>query len=290
MKRILHYLIILVDSKLLFTILYFILCFFPAFDLYKVHFKYQLINMSYQYFFSIVIANYNKASYFNRSFGSIYCQNFTDFEVIVVDDFSSDDSLSYLKNISNLHLKIIEHNENKGTLASRIDAARNSAGKYLITLDPDDELECGLLATLYKYLKNEEYDILQYHFKIVAKGGSGHVKQTPLADGFFNRTSLIIMKWETCALWKICFKRNVLLKGVSIIPTKYYYLSGSEDFVIFYSVLIFCNSYRVIDYYGYTYYYVVPKRSALSKRDKYYKTARSLVNELYKENNITLNL
>lgn len=284
----LHYLIILQKLKFLHMILYFILCFIYTFNFNKIHFKCLIRNISHQFFFSIMIANYNKVDYFNRCFGSIYCQNFTDFEVIVADDFSSDDSVSYLQNITNLHLKIIEHKENKGTLASRIDAARNSTGKYLITLDPDDELECGLLDTLYKYLKNEEYDILQYHFNIIAKGGCGHAKQTPIKDGLFNRSTLITTNYSTCALWKICFNRKVFLKGISIIPTKYYYLSGSEDYIIFFSVLIFCNNYRIINYYGYTYYYVVPKRSVLIKRNKYFQIANALVKELYKKNNLTI--
>lgn len=238
-------------------------------------------------FFTIMIPNFNKSDHFISCFNTIFCQKFSNFEIVVVDDFSRDDSIQKLYNLSYyLQLKIIKHKETKGTLASRIDAAKSSIGKYLISLDPDDQLECDLLEELYKYLKSEKYDILQYHYKIKSKKGIANANPTPVLKGIFNKTELYDLKWETCSLWKICFKRNVLLKGISIIPSYLYHIIGSEDLVIFFSVLIFCNNFRVIDYFGYIYTYNNQPHIIREIRNENYKTAVAFVKKLWKSYNL----
>ena len=64
-------------------------------------------------FFSVVIPTYNCAELLNRSLSSVFSQTYQDFEIIVIDNSSTDNTQKVLKNISNQKLKVIRVN-NKG--------------------------------------------------------------------------------------------------------------------------------------------------------------------------------
>ena len=115
-------------------------------------------------FFSINIPLYNKLSYLNRSFSSIICQDFTNFEIVVIDDFSTDESVNYIRNLSLPNTNIFQHTKNCGILKTRVDGYKASKGDYIVDLDPDDNLICGLLSELYSYLSHEEYDVIEYQY------------------------------------------------------------------------------------------------------------------------------
>lgn len=87
---------------------------------------------------SVVIPVYNKAPYLKECLDSVYAQTFQDFEVIAVDDASTDDSLSLLQRVQDPRLRIIalEKNVGPGGAAQRgMDAA---LGEYIIRVDADD--------------------------------------------------------------------------------------------------------------------------------------------------------
>lgn len=222
-------------------------------------------------FFSIMIPVYNKLKYLNRSFTSILCQNFRNFEIVVVDDCSTDGSLIYLENFFFLPINLVKHSQNLGTLYSRVDAIKASRGQYLISLDPDDELVCGLFSVLYSYLCKEHYDIIEYQYYYYTRSGKKIISQRPKVFNQsefkylkMNKTTLFKIRWPwNWSLWRKCFHRLILLKGVSFIPQKLFdiHLTGPEDLVIFYYSVVFCEKYIIINYFGY-YYYQEQKDSA----------------------------
>jgi glycosyltransferase involved in cell wall biosynthesis len=68
-------------------------------------------------FFSVIIPVYNKEKYVNAAITSVLNQTFTDFELLVIDDCSTDDSKKEITTISSNQIKIIEHTENRGLSA-----------------------------------------------------------------------------------------------------------------------------------------------------------------------------
>lgn len=91
-----------------------------------------------QPFFSVLIPVYNKASHLERTLGCVKTQTFTDYEVIAVNDGSTDNSLEVLKASSTSKMRIIEQT-NQGPAVARNTGIKASQGKWIAFLDADDE-------------------------------------------------------------------------------------------------------------------------------------------------------
>lgn len=88
---------------------------------------------------SIIIPTYNRAHLITRSIKSVLNQTFQDFEVIIIDDASTDDTENVIKNFKDLRIKYVKNEINKGAGASRNKGIKCSIGEYLAFQDSDDE-------------------------------------------------------------------------------------------------------------------------------------------------------
>lgn len=88
-------------------------------------------------FFSVVIPLYNKEKFVLATLDSIAAQTFTDYEIIVVDDASTDGSLSVAEKFPR-EINIISHDKNKGLSAARNTGIRNAESDLIAFVDADD--------------------------------------------------------------------------------------------------------------------------------------------------------
>lgn len=88
--------------------------------------------------FSVVIPLYNKADYILRAINSVVKQSYSDFELIVVNDGSTDNSLSVISCVDDTRLKVLNQ-KNQGVSVARNNGAELSASDFLCFLDADDE-------------------------------------------------------------------------------------------------------------------------------------------------------
>ena len=237
---------------------------------------------SHKPFFSVIIPVYNKLIFLNRSLSSILNQNFSDYELVYSDDGSTDGSVSYIKNISHLYhqIRYTLHKENLGTLNTRVDAIKFAKGQYIVSLDPDDEFDHGLLNELYSYLSKEHYDIIEFQTVEWANESKYLFKNSKSV--FLNRKKF--MKSKT--YWSVvlrCFYREILLKGISYIAPRLLnsHFSTAEDLIIFSYSAVFCYKYLIIDYAGYIYYRNAPGSSSMctyTSCNKRYKLGRIACN------------
>ena len=87
---------------------------------------------------TVYITNYNYARFLKKAIDSVLLQSFSDFELLIIDDGSTDDSKKIIESYSsNLKIKII-YQHNKGLNVTNNIAARAATGKYIIRLDADD--------------------------------------------------------------------------------------------------------------------------------------------------------
>jgi|26BtaG_2_1085354.scaffolds.fasta_scaffold10070_2 glycosyltransferase involved in cell wall biosynthesis len=87
--------------------------------------------------FSVIIPLYNKEKFIQETIESVLSQDFKDFEIIVINDGSTDDSVSKLKNISDSRLKIV-HQVNQGVGAARNNGMSHANFEWIAFLDGDD--------------------------------------------------------------------------------------------------------------------------------------------------------
>ena len=93
--------------------------------------------------FTIGIPVYNSARYLEECLNSIIKQDIIDFEIICLNDCSTDDSLSILNRFSkkDSRIKVLHHEKNEGILKTRFDIVHSANGKYFIWCDSDDKFK-----------------------------------------------------------------------------------------------------------------------------------------------------
>lgn len=88
---------------------------------------------------SVVIPTYNRAHVVGRAIRSVLNQTYQDFEIIVVDDGSTDNTEEVVKSFNDPRIRYIRHEENRGGSAARNTGIRAARGAYIAFLDSDDE-------------------------------------------------------------------------------------------------------------------------------------------------------
>ena len=97
--------------------------------------------------FSVVIPLYNKEHYIEATIRSVLNQTCRDFEVLVVDDGSRDNSLALARKYESDRVRVIAQ-ENQGVSEARNTGIRNAQGEFICFLDADDEWRPDYLATI----------------------------------------------------------------------------------------------------------------------------------------------
>lgn len=113
---------------------------------------------------SILIPVYNIEKYLESCINSILTQNFENFEIICVNDGSTDNSLNLLYTLkeTDARIRIITTVQNKGSGVARNTALRYAKGKYILFVDGDDKLEQCALSKIYRYAEKNDTDILVF--------------------------------------------------------------------------------------------------------------------------------
>lgn len=116
--------------------------------------------------FSIIIPVYNVEKYLKKCLDSVFNQTYKDYEVIVVNDGTKDNSMDIVKDYD---VKVINQ-KNQGLSAARNAGVKKATGEYLIFLDSDDYWEKDLLKELSKSLKNNP-DLIRFQINEVYEDG-----------------------------------------------------------------------------------------------------------------------
>ncbi len=106
--------------------------------------------------FSIIIPTYNRALILRETVLSVLSQSYKDFEIIVVDDGSTDNTKQTIEELNNNQIKYF-YKKNEERSIARNYGADNANGEYLIFLDSDDEMGEGHLLSIYCFLKEKEF-------------------------------------------------------------------------------------------------------------------------------------
>lgn len=115
---------------------------------------------------SIIMPVYNVEEYLGESIESILQQTFKDFELILINDGSTDNSGEICEKYSKLDNRIrVMHKENSGAGSARNYGIMNSTGEFLAFVDSDDTIECNMYKTMIDIALKEESDIVVCGYK-----------------------------------------------------------------------------------------------------------------------------
>ncbi|OFI47922.1 hypothetical protein BG262_07985 [Floricoccus penangensis] len=167
---------------------------------------------------SIIIPVYNAEKYIIRCIDSIQNQTYSNLEIIIVNDGSTDSSYELCKEKYSSDDRIILINqENKGVTAARNTGIENSTGDYIGFVDSDDWIEENMYVTMYDAIINNSADICACSAKRISKDGTIPIK---LKDELYTEPLKPYMTFDLMyCYWNKLYKSN-LIKNHEFIDLK----------------------------------------------------------------------
>ena len=158
---------------------------------------------------SVVIPVYNSQKYLRECIDSVLVQSFADFEVVAVDDGSSDESPAILDEYAAKDSRVkVVHKANGGVSAARNDGFDVVSGDYVLFVDSDDYLAADALGVAYAEAKREDADVVVTDHWIHKESGAESEHH------FFSKDFVARTPGEIADL-----QRTVLYKGYSPYPS-----------------------------------------------------------------------
>lgn len=138
-------------------------------------------------FFSVVIPLYNKENYIENAIKSIINQSFTDYEVLIINDCSTDKSVEKIAPYLSEKIKLIHHEKNGGLSIARNSGIEHASADYITFLDGDDVWKPDFLKTIHQLIFDyPEARIFGTNYEEVyeSKTYQPHNGSNELPDGF----------------------------------------------------------------------------------------------------------
>lgn len=202
--------------------------------------------------FSIFVPIYNAEQYLSECIESVLAQSISSWEMILVDDGSTDNSGNicdeYLKRDN--RIKVI-HKKNGGEFSSRYAAMQIATGIYATGLDADDKYVNNYLETIAMEIGRSDYDCIKWSFTFFEEQ-SGISKLPPDSIGEYRGQEYLrfIVKTTLHSFCSQAIKLEILKQvDFSDIPR----VRMSEDYIMVIPALCYVKSAKVLDYYGYLY-------------------------------------
>lgn len=243
---------------------------------------------------SLIIPVFNVEEYLEECLESIINQSFSDYEVILVDDGSTDKSKSiintYEKRFNNI--KILSQN-NKGVSEARNLALKHAAGEYVLYVDSDDFLKSNMLDVMVNKAEKSKADIIicNYTFYYGDDNENNRVfNYNTLEDKLYSSNAVIDMMLNfkiQGQLWNKLFKISLLLEN------NFEFESGRYIQDIFPVFKVINKSKKIGFVNEALYYYRQRETSTVYKRNSklvedYYHAMNSII-EYIIENNLQVN-
>ena len=174
---------------------------------------------------SIIMSVFNGMPYLVEAIESILVQTYKNFELIIVDDASTDETWTFLKSLSDDRVKLIRNRKNLGLAASLNKTLRHTLGDYVARMDADDISKLERLYTQLEFMeKNPQIDICGSFVSVIDKDGKiiGQIKK-PLTDSKIKKE----LFWLTPLLHPTWFVKKEVFRKLKGYDGKWDYV---EDF------------------------------------------------------------
>ena len=212
-------------------------------------------------YISIVLPTYNVEKYISRCLHSCLSQSLNDFEIIVVDDCGSDNSIEIAVAYAeqDRRIRIIKNQNNMGTYHARRVGVENACGDYIVFLDPDDELTPLSLELIYKDFLGSNAEIL--FFGVEYFPGIKWYKRKPVHYPALNNKTLLEAFFSkgnvsyACGTPGKAYSRKFLLKlYLKLNVEKDFRFIYAEDMYLFLNAIFENPSFSNLRHIAYLYY------------------------------------
>jgi len=194
---------------------------------------------------SVIIPIYNCNNSIVRAIRSVQNQYFSKFELILINDFSKDNTLDIIKDLEkkDKRIKIINNKKNMGILYSRSIGTLSAKGKYILPLDNDDMfLNNDVFKIIYHEIEINKVDILYFrgisvwHFSDFLNLRNLYHFRSFTEQTFLSQPELGDYAIKRSVLWTQCIKTKLYQKSINLLGMERYskYVTIYEDAIINY--------------------------------------------------------
>ena len=228
-------------------------------------------------YISVCIAAKNMQDYIERNLLSILNQSFQNFEIIIVNDGSEDETENIINRVqlTDKRIKLLSHIKNYGVYRSRIEAITNSKSEYTLIMDPDDMyLNENLFQELYNYNMKYNLDIIEFSVMHQIEGNDNiFFPKLHIANHYHNFGKKIIFQPELSNIlyyfpgtkqysrticrniWNKMIRNKLLIQASNYIGKDFYneYIITTDDMMLNVIVYQFAKNFSNINLPGYLY-------------------------------------
>ena len=175
---------------------------------------------------SIILQAYNKRNEITRSVRSIQNQSLKNIEIIIVDDFSSENATDVYNNLldNDKRIRVFYHMKNSGVFKSRLDGFLYSNGQYILFVEPGDLLSDNyVLEDMYKLITKYNLDSVRFAFKIYKTIEnnkyqiSTHIYPEEDLKITYGKVLNDVQIFGYGSIWNRLIRANVITKGLDLI-------------------------------------------------------------------------
>ena len=219
--------------------------------------------------FSVIIPVYNIEQYVRRCVDSVLQQDFADYEVILVDDGSTDQSGVLCDRLAQNHPQIrVIHKENGGLSSARNAGVKQAKGEYIWFVDGDDWIHQGALRTLYTSAQETDADLIKFGYIRVENSAQWVCKSSVAPQVYTDLTALQEEAFYyggryVLSAWSHVYKRQFLQKNELCFVSEREI--GSEDYLFNLQALLCAEKVAVLED---ALYYYEQRMGSLTQRYK----------------------
>ena len=227
---------------------------------------------------SIIIPVYNTAKYLKRCFDSVLVQSYKDFEMVIINDGSTDNSEQIINEYKDKYPDLISYynKPNTGVASTRNFGIEKANGEYIMFLDSDDYIDKALLKTLEQYI-NKDIDLIKFKLQRVDEEGKtleivpgATFEETTGEDGFNKLYSTDVLLDSPCVylIKKEIFTQNNLKFAVG---------TEHEDFGLIPFIIVLAKTMVSVNFYGYFY---IQSDNSITRNEDYKRTIKKAYDAL----------
>lgn len=208
---------------------------------------------------SIIIPVYNGESHISKCVSSILSQTYKDYEIIIVNDASTDSTLDIITKLSNMSdkIRIISNTTNVGPDLSRKIGIKNANGEFILRIDSDDYL-CGdnLITNVMSYFTDDSVDIISFPY----------IAEKRKVSYYANRVFEITNNKEICVRIDdfTCLCNKVFRKNLFELPNLFTGFDTQEDVLLYIKLISLSKTIVYLPNNDVEYYYYTNNKSSLT--------------------------